>query len=43
MDGVISLTPNFNDVLQKKKKFNGTSAHLLDGYISANQRFFLHS
>ena len=27
----------------KKKEFNGTSTHLLDGYISANQIFFLHS
>ena len=27
----------------KKREFNGTSTHLLDGYNSANQRFFLHS
>ena len=27
----------------KKREFNGTSTHLLDGYISANQRFCLHS
>ena len=25
---------------EKKGEFNGTSMHLLDGYISANQRFF---
>ena len=25
----------------KKIEFNGTPTHLLDGYISANQRFFL--
>ena len=29
--------------MEKKREFNGTSTHLLDGYISANQRFFLHS
>ena len=28
---------------KKQREFNGTSTHLLDGYISANQRFFLHS
>ena len=28
---------------KKEKKFNGTSTHLLDGYNSANQIFFLHS
>ena len=26
--------------MEKKEEFNGTSTHLLDGYISANQRFF---
>ena len=26
-----------------KKKKNGAPTHLLDGYISANQRFLLHS
>ena len=26
----------------KEWEFNGTTTHLLDGYISANQRFFLH-
>ena len=26
--------------LSKKREFNGISTHLLDGYISANQRFF---
>ena len=25
---------------QQKREFNGTSTHVLDGYISANQRFF---
>ena len=28
---------------KRKKKFNRTSTHLLDGYISANQRCFLHA
>ena len=27
----------------KEEEFNRTSTHLLDGYISANQIFFLHS
>ena len=26
--------------IEKLREFNGTSTHLLDGYISANQRFF---
>ena len=26
----------------KKSEFNGTSTHLLDGYISANQIFFFY-
>ena len=32
-----------NSVSGKKGEFNGTSTHLFDGYISANQIFFLHS
>ena len=30
-------------MFMKKTKKNGTSTHLLDGYISANQILFLHS
>ena len=29
-----------NDGEKKESEFNGTSTHLLDGYISASQTFF---
>ena len=34
---------NIHSYFKERREFNGTSTHLLDGYISANQRFFLHS
>ena len=35
-------TDKMSFLKKKKREFNGTLTHLLDGYISANQIIFLH-
>ena len=44
MDYIMPMCPSSGVQASKKNEnFNGTSTHLLNGYISANQRFCLHS